>query len=222
MGIKALLDAFNPWDLVKAVGRAFKWLVIGRKKREQDVSYKNHIQGTGLEPTRGSNASKGPIDHNATFVGGKPGRYQPLDGDDQDRILSHAQPLAGSNLKAAAPYSLRRPDAPDARYHDGDLGSMGTAGRYNEDQDHLRTMHPTPGTMRRGQKPDLQETGIIRERPIDEQDTGYHGASLTPAPSYPGKSEPDGEEGWNVWSGHHGDGKSGDYDGRTEFDDNRF
>ncbi|KAJ5272792.1 organic solute transporter Ostalpha-domain-containing protein [Penicillium angulare] len=39
MGIKAFVDAMNPWDLVKATARGFRWLFVGRRHREADPSY---------------------------------------------------------------------------------------------------------------------------------------------------------------------------------------
>jgi Organic solute transporter Ostalpha len=39
LGIKAIIDSMNPWDMVKAVGRAARWLFRGRKHRHHDVSY---------------------------------------------------------------------------------------------------------------------------------------------------------------------------------------
>lgn len=39
LGIKAALDCFNPLDILRSVGRAFRWLFVGRKKRMQDISY---------------------------------------------------------------------------------------------------------------------------------------------------------------------------------------
>ena len=51
-GVRALADAFNPWDLVKAVARSFRWIVVGRKHRMEDRSYQKTNVGTGLEPTR--------------------------------------------------------------------------------------------------------------------------------------------------------------------------
>jgi len=42
LGIKALFDAFNPWDIVKASARGFRWLFVGRKHRKQDSSYQAH------------------------------------------------------------------------------------------------------------------------------------------------------------------------------------
>jgi hypothetical protein len=41
LGIKAFVDAMNPWDLVKAFARGMKWLFVGRRHRENDSSYKN-------------------------------------------------------------------------------------------------------------------------------------------------------------------------------------
>jgi hypothetical protein len=40
MGIYALFDAFNPWDIIKATARGFRWLLCGISKRKEDISYK--------------------------------------------------------------------------------------------------------------------------------------------------------------------------------------
>lgn len=42
LGIKAFVDAMNPWDLVKGFARGMRWLFVGVKTRENDPSYKNH------------------------------------------------------------------------------------------------------------------------------------------------------------------------------------
>ncbi|KAL2433399.1 hypothetical protein ABEF95_004086 [Exophiala dermatitidis] len=39
LGIKAIFDAFNGWDMLKATGRAARWLFKGRKHRHTDPSY---------------------------------------------------------------------------------------------------------------------------------------------------------------------------------------
>ncbi|RMZ78652.1 hypothetical protein DV738_g3720, partial [Chaetothyriales sp. CBS 135597] len=39
LGIRALIDSINPWDIVKACARGAKWLFSGRKTRHNDVSY---------------------------------------------------------------------------------------------------------------------------------------------------------------------------------------
>ncbi len=90
LGSKALMDAFNPWDLVKNVGRGFRWFFKGRKMRMEDTSYKDYARNTGLEPARNLQVKAfqagnhsfdepgGPIP--APYIAGssKPGRYQAL------------------------------------------------------------------------------------------------------------------------------------------------
>ncbi|EME84193.1 uncharacterized protein MYCFIDRAFT_109209, partial [Pseudocercospora fijiensis CIRAD86] len=39
MGIKAIVDAFNPWDIIKAIARGGRWMFVGFRTRQQDVSY---------------------------------------------------------------------------------------------------------------------------------------------------------------------------------------
>ena len=41
LGVKAFLDAGNPWDIIKASARGFKWLFVGVKHRREDISYKD-------------------------------------------------------------------------------------------------------------------------------------------------------------------------------------
>lgn len=172
------MDAFNPWDLVKAILRGFRWLVVGRHKREQDISYRTGGAGTTLDSTYSITidpALKGS-------KGRKANRYQPLDGSDDEQLLAHAQ----SN-----------PVAP-VHAEPGDAGDISSANRYNEGPDHLRTMHPTPGTLRRAEHEHEQQTGVI---PASlGADTGYHGAR----PAGQGNTLGRGGEHWNVWDGAQG------------------
>ena len=39
LGIYAFADACNPWDIVKASARGVRWLVKGRRYRQEDASY---------------------------------------------------------------------------------------------------------------------------------------------------------------------------------------
>ncbi|KAF4549248.1 Organic solute transporter Ostalpha-like protein 1 [Elsinoe fawcettii] len=43
LGLKAIADAFNPWDIIKATGRGFRWLFVGRRNRFQDTSYSSQM-----------------------------------------------------------------------------------------------------------------------------------------------------------------------------------
>ncbi|KAI9875566.1 MAG: hypothetical protein M1830_008335 [Pleopsidium flavum] len=190
LGIKALMDAFNPWDLVKAVVRGFRWLLVGRHKREQDISYRTGVTGTDLDPTYTGGTD--PAYRNSGR--GKPGKYQPL-GDEDDEQL---------NTLAPGQYGPARPGA--GGIGAGDTGDIGRARRYNEGPDHLRTMHPTPGTLRRGQQE--QETGVM-PAPLQE-DTGYHGAQ----PAGRGNALGGNGSHWDRWGGAHG---TGEFDHQNRF-----
>jgi len=52
MGWKAIRDAFNLWDIVKASARGFRWLFVGSRKREQDSSYEEHRRANGSEAVK--------------------------------------------------------------------------------------------------------------------------------------------------------------------------
>jgi hypothetical protein len=64
LGIKAYADAFNPWDIIKAIGRGFKWAIVGRRHRETDASYKQHLSSTPLEDGTKMKGSYEPLDDN--------------------------------------------------------------------------------------------------------------------------------------------------------------
>ncbi len=40
LGIKALIDAANIWDVIKAFGRGMRWLFVGVKHRHEDAVYR--------------------------------------------------------------------------------------------------------------------------------------------------------------------------------------
>jgi len=120
MGWKAYLDAFNPWDMFKATGRGFRWIVVGRSKRLQDPSYKNSGIGLGMEPPK------------RTGTGARPANYQLVDGDEDAQLLSHAGPNPSSQ-----PFA-------------GDVGMTGGAQRWNEDSDQSTWSLPGAGDQQQG------------------------------------------------------------------------
>ncbi|EYE93573.1 OSTA/TMEM184 family protein [Aspergillus ruber CBS 135680] len=90
-GMKALLDALNPLDLLKAIGRSFRWLFVGRKKRTLDPSYQVPSEQIGLSqagnvPTTVVTAYEGA----GPFMAGGKGNSPP--GEEGEDLLSHAQP----------------------------------------------------------------------------------------------------------------------------------
>ncbi|KAH8884808.1 putative DUF300 domain protein, partial [Thozetella sp. PMI_491] len=49
LGIKALWDAVNIWDILKAFGRGIRWLFVGVKHRREDVSYRTTRKNSATE-----------------------------------------------------------------------------------------------------------------------------------------------------------------------------
>jgi hypothetical protein len=90
LGLKAIGEAFNPWDLCKAIGRAARWMFVGRKTRTMDPSY---------QAPEGSSVSLKPRNIQAdTSYGGaggasgeNMGRYRSDPYEEGEELLSHAQ-----------------------------------------------------------------------------------------------------------------------------------
>ncbi|KAL9605178.1 MAG: hypothetical protein Q9179_001610 [Wetmoreana sp. 5 TL-2023] len=182
IGTKALVDAFNPWDLIKAIGRGFKWFAIGRRRREDDISYRAYkISRPVANPSHNDDHGNivmpsGPFAPSG--VSSKQGRYHQLQGDfgdDDRRLLSHQQavPLSDSANVYPRP-GMRLPDARET-----DLGLYdGPSSHHHMPSNHMRDpQHPLYPT---GQQ---QESGII-DPFHGEQDTAYHGASFSSNPHF--------------------------------------
>ena len=68
MGLMAILDALNLWDVIKSFGRGIRWLFVGVKKRHNDVSYSTKVNSEGVDtsyPMRpyGSDSGTKSTDH---------------------------------------------------------------------------------------------------------------------------------------------------------------
>ncbi|KAJ5833692.1 hypothetical protein N7474_002003 [Penicillium riverlandense] len=128
-GVKALIDAMNPFDLIAAIGRGFRWLFVGRKNRKLDPSYRRPHE-TIDEPTELSTAYEGA---GTDMPGGRTGRYGSAPDEEGEILLSHAQPNPeGDHLGASSyPYEL------DAGLHDlsGRYYGQG-ASPYDESEPH--------------------------------------------------------------------------------------
>lgn len=152
-GFKALADAMNPLDLLKAIGRSARWLVVGRKHRLEDSSYQAHHETIGLQPPE-----SGVVDTGTAYEGavaaisaGRTGRY----GEDEEGavLLAHAQ----SNPEL--PHLSVSPDEEDSddyihgqpsRFYQQGASSYGTSGHHiaypsDEAVDHS---YPADGPLR--------------------------------------------------------------------------
>ena len=231
------MDAFNPWDLVKNVGRGFKWLVVGRRKRLDDISYKNSALGAGLEPTRNQltafdtgdqSLDEGPRPY---VGGGKPSRYQPLhhdNDDDRDNLVTNAQPFSQEAPLHSYPRPMDRlPQGAAPGVYDPPPPPRPTPGSHQPPRNNLP--YPTHDDGR-------QETGIIdpmSTQSLSTQDTSYHGAAaagprrnITPTaiPPDPHPLGPPGRASFEAatWA-EEGEGRSErDLGGGHGVGDNRF
>jgi hypothetical protein len=126
MGWKAILDAFNLWDIVKASARGFRWLFVGARKREQDISYEEHRRVNGSEAVKLSEIQSeysrpqyAPPEYDgalgASGVGRVgvvrkdnerpvPVRRETNDSDDRAALLSNPQSVPKINLREPNPY----------------------------------------------------------------------------------------------------------------------
>ncbi|KAL8970620.1 MAG: hypothetical protein Q9197_003716 [Variospora fuerteventurae] len=224
LGTRALLDAFNPWDLIKAIGRGFRWFAVGRRKREEDISYQSYKISRPVNVNSSSDVAFGDRTSlpggSFTPVGSTThGRYHKLKHgdleDDNRRLLSHQQavPLSESANVYPRP-GMRLPDDRDwaADLYDGPTHSIGPTNHARHQPD---SYHRPPYPNSRHQ----QEFGIID--PIANHDTAYHGASIAPSshrhPSpqimYPQQrhsfastitTTSNSDDDWADWSGAHG------------------
>ncbi|KAI5362131.1 Putative organic solute transporter subunit alpha/Transmembrane protein [Septoria linicola] len=187
MGWKAILDAFNPWDIITASARGFRWLFVGVRKRHNDPSYmpanKLADQTTGYGgpsfAATGDAATElqGPRRSRANTYGHGEDDSSVLLGDAQlpakvhaeghDDLRRHQPPLAQQPSRALEPYEL---DMKPSEWSDVDTG-------YHPG------MGPPPGTT----IPVGQAGGVHPK---------HRGQSPQP---------PQQGTGWNVWGGVQGE-----------------
>jgi hypothetical protein len=107
LGLKALLDAFNFWDLIKAVGRGARWVFKGRKLRHLDESYHPSNSGSEVGLENAQKLSEISTGYAVTRpVGGKGSSYHgPVDLAEGQGLLGSAQPMPTSR-----PGTMERPD----------------------------------------------------------------------------------------------------------------
>lgn len=115
-GLKALLDALNPLDLLKAISRGFRWLFVGRKKRMLDPSYQVPSEQIGLDGAghaSGTTTNTAYEGAGALMAGGRTSPEQ-----EGDVLLSHAQPNPTAHGHSNSETGLVPPPAYDDEHHD--------------------------------------------------------------------------------------------------------
>ena len=102
-GFKALVDAMNPLDLFKAIGRGGRWLFVGRKNRTQDSSYRPQDQSIGLESSASGPDGTSYQGAGTAMSGARKTRYA---GDEEGEVLlANAQSNPEAGHFGTSPYS---------------------------------------------------------------------------------------------------------------------
>ncbi|KAI1323196.1 organic solute transporter Ostalpha-domain-containing protein [Xylariaceae sp. FL0255] len=162
-GLKALVDAFNMWDIVKAFGRGIRWLFVGVKRRKEDVSYQlnSDTSYAGKDGAPAKSTDHLPIAHQfrrSTFemTGSSEG---PVPEESAGLIANaqpnpnnrHSRPESLENIHPALRpgYSIESDSGGSSRVgtvyapYEDDRGDIGRAGpqykAYDPDAYHFRT-----------------------------------------------------------------------------------
>jgi hypothetical protein len=132
LGIKAMVDSMNPWDMIKAIGRAAKWLFRDRRHRHLDTSY-------DLTRSASDNSvpKQAPFQAPTAYTGARPARYggDPSEGQ---TLLANGQPMGTTLTREASPYRQPSPYRSDV----GAGGDIGVATTSFDDRPHYQ---PPPG-----------------------------------------------------------------------------
>ncbi|KIW24270.1 uncharacterized protein PV07_09997 [Cladophialophora immunda] len=121
-GLLALVDVLNWWDIVKAICRAAKWMVVGRRSRQSDPSYNVLGKYTG--------DSQFGDDHRLQNLGPRvlPPRYAEP-GDDAHVVEQQVDDQRSNSvlLGQGSSYMARGETESDDRYRDAyDIGLVST------------------------------------------------------------------------------------------------
>ncbi len=154
LGIKALADAMNPWDLVKSFARGVRWLFVGLKNREKDSSYNTSAYdlnnpnnendmtlGVGADGYKRSDSLPIANEFRRSKFGMPLGSSTKLD-DEGAGLISHAQPNPGAGGYMPA---RERYDANGQEIRHGP--SYDTSPDTSPDR--LQGRNPPPGAIRR-------------------------------------------------------------------------
>ena len=122
-GYKAFLEAYNFWDIIKATARSVRWMFVGRKTRESDISYKGRLGGVG-DPSYGDGTMLADREGNKVV-----GKYTKLD----DPLLPSDGARADSPDHGAGSYD---PDTKVPTYEAPTYGAAGAAPYADTAQSH--------------------------------------------------------------------------------------
>lgn len=194
LGIYALVDAMNPWDLVKGFARGMRWLFVGRKSRENDLSYKvssfdiNNpgnendmtLGPTGLADTGYKGTAGLPIANQFRRSNFGIPHKTPAD-EERAGLVAHAQP---NPLNPGGSGYVPAKQRYDANGQDISTGGTRYDSPYEQSPDRLVLRNPTPGTIRRQQEEEQIGIAVSEEpEPYQSQVPQQQYQAYAPQPS---------------------------------------
>ncbi|KAI0506845.1 organic solute transporter Ostalpha-domain-containing protein [Xylaria bambusicola] len=137
LGLKAFVDAINPWDIIKAFGRGIRWLFVGAKHRHEDPSYQLKADTSySSQNPNGKSTDHLPIANQfrrSTFgLPNAPGDPMP---EESAGLIANAQPNPASGHKRqATPYkdTMVNPQAYDEHTEQGPATHTTTYAPYDD------------------------------------------------------------------------------------------
>lgn len=129
-GEKALIDAMNPLDLLKAIGRSARWVFVGRKTRTDDISYQRQNETIGLQSPDGTQGTA----YQGAAASMHGGRYGVAPDEEDAILLANAQSNPETSHLGTSPYGE----------DSDDLLQSGSGGRYYQQHNQPSFYDPAP------------------------------------------------------------------------------
>ena len=140
LGLKAIVEAFNGWDMLKATGRSARWLFKGRKTRHTDASYSLNRKDTDESNFSGQGQKLSTLNNQTAYNGGAT-TLPPYAGgvDEEDaNLLANSQSMPSSQ-----PTAFRT----EGHYDSNNASDIGLASSTYDDKYTRRydpPQHPPP------------------------------------------------------------------------------
>ena len=190
--MKAMVDVFNPWDMIKASARGFRWLFVGYRKRTNDISYQgqnkpNNNSGSTENPYSGTDLQPGATELRPSEDGRQARATTELGEDDRAGLLRHSATPA--QVALAAPYREYTND--EFAAGDDSVLDLGAAAHHS---------HPVNASSAEASYPtDMSKASDYV--PGSDADTGYH-PGVGPGGVHPAlRSGDNQEDAWDHWAG---------------------
>jgi hypothetical protein len=149
--VHALVDALNPWDVIKAFGRGMRWLFVGVRHRKEDVSYQTKLEAVPTSydgPTFSGNGELATEMVKTSHTGASKKKGNGSEDSDTAGLLTHANSFGRQDSYLASPPPY---------------GSHPAGARYGRGDDEL-PVAPTPDEAYRVAPGGYQEVGLGRNQ----------------------------------------------------------